>query len=103
MHGSELHRRELGIAEEGMAKIILVADDNPTIRRMLCRMLEAREDYDWCAKSENGEAALAQSTNAGPIRSRRKPSRLGTRLPPAFGKEDALTRTPLGWLSSRPG
>jgi len=86
-----------------MAKKILVAEDNPTIRTMHCRMLEARQEYDWCAEAENGEAASALSTNTGAIRSRRKPSRLGTRLPPAFGKEDALTRTPLGWLSSRPG
>jgi len=42
-----------------MAKKILVADDNPTIRKMLCRMFETQEDYDLCAEAENGEEAIA--------------------------------------------
>ena len=42
-----------------MAKKILVADDNPLIRKMLCRMFETQEDYDLCAEAENGEEAIA--------------------------------------------
>jgi DNA-binding NarL/FixJ family response regulator len=42
-----------------MAKNILVADDNPLIRKMLCRMFETQEDYDLCAEAENGEEAVA--------------------------------------------
>jgi len=42
-----------------MAKKILVADDNPLIRRALSRILEAQADYDLCAEAENGEEAIA--------------------------------------------
>jgi DNA-binding NarL/FixJ family response regulator len=41
-----------------MAKTILVADDNPTIRKILCRMFELEEDYDICAEAENGQRAI---------------------------------------------
>jgi DNA-binding NarL/FixJ family response regulator len=41
-----------------VAKTILVADDNPTIRTMLCRMFEIAEDYDLCAEAENGKQAI---------------------------------------------
>jgi CheY-like chemotaxis protein len=41
-----------------MAKRILVADDNPRIRRMLCRLFEIEEDYDFCAEAENGQEAI---------------------------------------------
>ena len=36
------------------AKTILVADDNPTIRKMLCKLFEAEDDYDLCAEATNG-------------------------------------------------
>ena len=42
-----------------MAKTILVADDNPRIRQMLCRMFEADNDYDICAEAANGQEAIA--------------------------------------------
>jgi CheY-like chemotaxis protein len=42
-----------------MAKKILVADDNPLIRKMLCRMFEIQEDYELCAEAENGQEAVA--------------------------------------------
>ena len=41
-----------------MAKRILVADDNPMIRKMLCRLFEIEEDYDICAEAENGQEAI---------------------------------------------
>jgi CheY-like chemotaxis protein len=41
-----------------MAKTILVADDNPIIRKMLCRMFETEEHYDICAEATNGREAL---------------------------------------------
>jgi CheY-like chemotaxis protein len=41
-----------------MAKRILVADDNPMIRKMLCRLFEIEEDYDICAEAENGKEAI---------------------------------------------
>ena len=42
-----------------MTKKILVADDNPIIRKMLCRIFEAQQDYDLCAEAQNGEEAIA--------------------------------------------
>ncbi len=41
-----------------MVKTILIADDNPVIRRILCRIFEAEEDYDLCAEAKNGQEAL---------------------------------------------
>jgi DNA-binding NarL/FixJ family response regulator len=41
-----------------MAKQVLVADDNPTIRKMLCQLFEVEEDYDICAEAQNGEEAI---------------------------------------------
>ena len=41
-----------------MPKTILVADDNPLVRKMLCKVFEAEEDYDLCAEASNGEEAI---------------------------------------------
>jgi len=41
-----------------MAKQVLVADDNPMIRKMLCQLFEVEEDYDICAEAQNGEEAI---------------------------------------------
>jgi DNA-binding NarL/FixJ family response regulator len=41
-----------------MAKTILVADDNPLMRKMLCEIFEAEEDYDICAEASNGREAI---------------------------------------------
>jgi CheY-like chemotaxis protein len=41
-----------------MAKRILVADDNPIIRKMLCQLFEREEDYDICAEAKNGQEAI---------------------------------------------
>jgi CheY-like chemotaxis protein len=41
-----------------MPKTVLVADDNPTIRKMLCRMFEREEHYDLCAEAEDGKQAI---------------------------------------------
>ena len=40
------------------ARTILVADDNPTIRKMLCRMFEIEGNYDLCTEAENGKQAV---------------------------------------------
>jgi YesN/AraC family two-component response regulator len=42
-----------------MARRILIADDNPIIRKMLCQMFEAEEDYDLCAEARDGAEAIA--------------------------------------------
>ena len=41
-----------------MAKRILVADDNPMIRKMICRLFEIEENYDIRAEAENGTEAI---------------------------------------------
>jgi DNA-binding NarL/FixJ family response regulator len=41
-----------------MAKRVLVADDNPLIRKMLCQLFEREDDYDICAEAENGQEAI---------------------------------------------
>jgi DNA-binding NarL/FixJ family response regulator len=41
-----------------MARSILVADDNAIVRKMLCKMFEAEEDYDMCAEATNGREAI---------------------------------------------
>lgn len=44
--------------EGEMAKRVLVADDNPLIRKMLCRLFEVEEDYGICAEAADGEQAI---------------------------------------------
>ena len=41
-----------------MAKRVLVADDNPLIRKMLCQLFEREDDYDICADAKNGQEAI---------------------------------------------
>lgn len=41
-----------------MVKKILVADDSPIIRKVLCELFETQEDYDLCAEAENGREAV---------------------------------------------
>jgi CheY-like chemotaxis protein len=42
-----------------MPKTILIADDNPTIRKILCRLFEAQQDYALCSEATNGAEAIA--------------------------------------------
>jgi CheY-like chemotaxis protein len=49
-----------------MAKTILVADDNPYIRKVLCRLFETEEDYDLCAEAENGKQAIELAVQCRP-------------------------------------
>lgn len=42
-----------------MAKTILVADDSPVIRKMLCELFEREENYDLCAEARDGAEAIA--------------------------------------------
>jgi CheY-like chemotaxis protein len=41
-----------------MPKRVLVVDDNPLIRRLICRMLEERARYEVCAEAANGAEAI---------------------------------------------
>jgi CheY-like chemotaxis protein len=42
-----------------MPRTVLVADDNPTIRKMLCKMFEREDEYDLCAEARDGAEAIA--------------------------------------------
>lgn len=42
-----------------MPKRVMVADDNPMIRRLICRMLEDEAGYEICAQAANGAEAVA--------------------------------------------
>jgi two-component system, chemotaxis family, chemotaxis protein CheY len=41
-----------------MPKRVLVVDDNPMIRRLICRLLEERAGYEVCAEASNGAEAI---------------------------------------------
>ncbi len=41
-----------------MARTILVADDSPIIRKMLCQIFEEEHDYNLCAEATNGQEAV---------------------------------------------
>ena len=43
---------------DDMAKRVLVADDSPLIRKMLCQLFEREDDYDICAEAKNGQEAI---------------------------------------------
>jgi two-component system, NarL family, invasion response regulator UvrY len=46
-------------AQEGeMVKTILVADDNPAVRKTLCRIFEVQEGYGVCGEAANGREAI---------------------------------------------
>ena len=49
-----------------MAKTILVADDNATIRKMLCKLFEAEDDYDICAEASDGGQAVQLAKECRP-------------------------------------
>ena len=42
----------------GRVKRILVADDNPMIRKMLCQLFKVEEGYGICAEATNGQEAI---------------------------------------------
>jgi CheY-like chemotaxis protein len=49
-----------------MAKRILVVDDNPTIRKLLCHLFEADENYEICAEASNGKEAIPLAVEIQP-------------------------------------
>ncbi len=48
-----------------MPKIVLIADDNPLMRKTLCHLFEQEEQYELCAEACDGAQAvqLAQEHN----------------------------------------
>jgi two-component system response regulator DegU len=49
-----------------MAKTILVADDNPTLRKVLCKIFEVEKDFDLCVGAVDGAQALALARQCRP-------------------------------------
>jgi chemotaxis response regulator CheB len=49
-----------------MVKTVLVADHNPTIRKMLCRIFEQEERYGLCEQAENGKQAIELALRCSP-------------------------------------
>jgi DNA-binding NarL/FixJ family response regulator len=49
-----------------MAVRILIADDDPAIRRLYRRLLEAQPDWHVCGEAVNGVDAIAQTLVAAP-------------------------------------
>jgi CheY-like chemotaxis protein len=45
-----------------MARIVLVADDDPKIRKLLCEIFEREDDYDLCEQATNGKEAVELAT-----------------------------------------
>jgi CheY-like chemotaxis protein len=41
-----------------MSKTILIADDNPKIRQLLCEAFKVEEGYEVCAEASNGKEAI---------------------------------------------
>jgi len=49
-----------------MAKTILVADDNPTLRKALCKIFEIEKDFDLCVEAVDGAQAIALARQCRP-------------------------------------
>jgi len=41
-----------------MAKVILVADDDPRVRKLLCEVFEREAGYELCEQAKNGKEAI---------------------------------------------
>ena len=49
-----------------MAKTILVADDNPTLSKALCKIFEIEKDFDLCVEAVDGAQAIALARQCRP-------------------------------------
>lgn len=49
-----------------MAVRILIADDDPAIRRLLRRLIENHDDWSVCGDAETGESAIAMASRLNP-------------------------------------
>lgn len=49
-----------------MPKTILVADDDPKIRKMLCELFEREQDYDLCEQAKGGAEAVEFASRCKP-------------------------------------
>jgi two-component system, chemotaxis family, chemotaxis protein CheY len=49
-----------------MTRTVLVADDNPFIRKALCRIFEGESQYELCEQAENGKQAIELALRCRP-------------------------------------
>jgi DNA-binding NarL/FixJ family response regulator len=49
-----------------VAKIVLVADDHPAIRKQLCALFEHEADYELCEQATNGQEAVELASRHKP-------------------------------------
>jgi len=49
-----------------VAKRILIADDTPTVRKMLCQLFEREDDYVVCSEARNGQEAVEMALKERP-------------------------------------
>jgi chemotaxis response regulator CheB len=49
-----------------MVRSILIVDDNPIIRKVLCEMCKREEDFDVCGEAENGLDAIEKAQSCDP-------------------------------------
>jgi DNA-binding NarL/FixJ family response regulator len=49
-----------------MVRRVLVADDNPDMRKMICRVFQPAKSFDLCAEAANGEDAVALARLCSP-------------------------------------
>jgi two-component system, chemotaxis family, chemotaxis protein CheY len=49
-----------------MIRTVLVADDNPFIRKALCRLFEGERHYQLCEQAENGKQAIELAQRCRP-------------------------------------
>lgn len=49
-----------------MPKSVLLVDDNPAIRRMLCRLFTSEADFQVCGEAENGQEAIEKAQELHP-------------------------------------
>jgi CheY-like chemotaxis protein len=42
-----------------LVRRVLIADDNPDVRKMICRIFEPEKAFELCAEAVNGEHAVA--------------------------------------------
>jgi two-component system chemotaxis response regulator CheY len=50
----------------GMAKTVLIVDDNAYIRQMLCDLFKPEADFEVCGEAENGKEAIARAQELHP-------------------------------------
>jgi CheY-like chemotaxis protein len=49
-----------------MVKRVLIADDNPDMRKMICAVFHSEKSFELCAEAVNGEDAVAQARMCRP-------------------------------------